>query len=196
MKRVHIHVVLLPGEFPCPGKELEPRKVPDRSVRRVVRRHPLWIVKSQRSRVNWKYQLGMQDPLWHMGSVDRDHNRRWWTGRGQGNTAERGHHCYQENERSRALSIHRIGFSHLHSLPGNLAHELYVAGPSNAEVRIEAAIIGGRRNERAVCGAGRRLSKVGVIERIEETGSEFKREALPELECSLQRYIPSLQSRC
>ena len=63
-------------------------------------------------------------------------------------------------------------------------------------MRIEAAVVSGGGNERAVCGSGCRLGKVRVIEGIEEAGSEFKSESLPQLECSLQGDVPGFKPRC
>src|SRR5579864_351357 len=63
-------------------------------------------------------------------------------------------------------------------------------------MRIEAAVVSGRCNERIAWGAGCRLGKIRVIESIEEAGSEFKSESLSESECSLQGEVPSFQPRC
>jgi len=74
-----------------------------------------------------------------------------------------------------------------------LAHELYIARASDSEVRVEAAVVSGSSNVSAHVGS--RLGKVGMIERVEERGAEFKRKPFREVERALQGNIPGNQAR-
>ena len=83
--------------------------------------------------------------------------------------------------------------SYIAHLPTELPHELNVARPSHAKVRIETAVIGGGADGRAQI--RRRLGEVRMIECIEETGPELKSEAFSHLESSLNGYVEGVQSR-
>src|ERR1700690_2672404 len=77
--------------------------------------------------------------------------------------------------------------------PGEFAHELNVARPADAEMRIEAAVI--RSGGDSGASIGRRVGEVRVVECIEEAGPEFKSEALSESESPLNGNVPSVQAR-
>src|ERR1700733_13278372 len=80
-------------------------------------------------------------------------------------------------------------------LPTDFPHKLDVARSAYAEMRIEAAIIGGCGDERRVRRSRRRFGEVRMVKSVEETGSEFEIKSLSYLEGSLQRVIKRIQSR-
>ena len=69
-------------------------------------------------------------------------------------------------------------------------HELDVARPTHAEVRVEAAVVG--RGGDVSSDVRRWLGKIRVIEGIEEAGSEFQPIPFGKPECSLNRNVPSI----
>ena len=78
------------------------------------------------------------------------------------------------------------------ALPADLAAELNISRSSHSKVRVEAAVVCGRR-DRATDYRGR-LGKIRMVKGVKERSPEFKGISLAELEGSLHGDVPISQA--